>query len=59
LQWDTAGQERFKGITALYYRRVQGIIVVFDVTNRVSLVIKSVETKSIHEESLELLRFSY
>lgn len=35
LQWDTAGQERFRTITAAYYRGCDGIILVYDVTNRV------------------------
>jgi Ras-related protein Rab-1A len=34
--WDTAGQERFRTITSSYYRGAHGIIVVFDVTDRVS-----------------------
>eukprot|EP00698_Gefionella_okellyi_P009252 TRINITY_DN2339_c0_g1_i1.p1 TRINITY_DN2339_c0_g1~~TRINITY_DN2339_c0_g1_i1.p1 ORF type:complete len:359 (-),score=53.41 TRINITY_DN2339_c0_g1_i1:133-1146(-) len=34
--WDTAGQPRFRQITKSYYRTVQGIILVFDVTNRSS-----------------------
>lgn len=32
--WDTAGQERFKTITSNYYRGVQGIILVFDLTDK-------------------------
>ena len=32
--WDTAGQERFRTITASYYRGSNGIIVVYDVTDR-------------------------
>jgi GTPase SAR1 family protein len=35
LQWDTAGQERFRTITAAYYRGCDGIIMVYDVTNKV------------------------
>jgi len=31
--WDTAGQEQFRTITAAYYRKADGIITVFDVTN--------------------------
>lgn len=47
--WDTAGQERFRTITTSYYRGAQGLIVVFDVTNRssfenVSFWLKEVET---------------
>lgn len=32
--WDTAGQERFRTITSSYYRGAQGIIVVYDITNK-------------------------
>ncbi|XP_076627522.1 ras-related protein Rab-34 [Colletes latitarsis] len=35
--WDTAGQERFKSIAASYYRGSNAIIVVFDLTNLISL----------------------
>lgn len=35
-QWDTAGQERFRTITSAYYRGADGVIVVFDKTNRLS-----------------------
>lgn len=34
--WDTAGQERYQTITKQYYRRAQGIIFVYDITNRSS-----------------------
>ncbi|XP_065920405.1 ras-related protein Rab-13-like [Dysidea avara] len=34
--WDTAGQERFKALTAQYYRRAQGILLVYDITNEQS-----------------------
>nr|CAI44499.1 rab_C38 [Paramecium tetraurelia] len=34
--WDTAGQDRFRTITSSYYRGAQGIIIVFDVTDRES-----------------------
>ena len=33
-KWDTAGQERFRTITNSYYRKVQGILMVYDITNR-------------------------
>ena len=34
--WDTAGQERFKTITSSYYKGAQGIILVYDITDRQS-----------------------
>ena len=32
--WDTAGQERFRTLTTNFYRKADGIIVSFDVTDR-------------------------
>ena len=32
--WDTAGQERFRGIAKNYFRGANGIIFVFDMTNK-------------------------
>lgn len=34
--WDTAGQERFRTITVSYFRGAQGILIVYDVSNRES-----------------------
>ena len=34
--WDTAGQERFRNIQASYYKGANGILVVYDITNRES-----------------------
>jgi small GTP-binding protein len=34
--WDTAGQERFRVITENYYRKADGVAIVFDVTKRES-----------------------
>eukprot|EP01091_Cochliopodium_minus_P002118 TRINITY_DN1200_c0_g1_i1.p1 TRINITY_DN1200_c0_g1~~TRINITY_DN1200_c0_g1_i1.p1 ORF type:complete len:176 (+),score=30.31 TRINITY_DN1200_c0_g1_i1:33-560(+) len=36
--WDTAGQERFKAICSAYYRGANGVLVVFDMTNRKSFL---------------------
>lgn len=35
-KWDTAGQDRFKTIVSSYYRGAQGILIVYDVTDRAS-----------------------
>lgn len=37
-QWDTAGQERFRTITTSYYRNSQGVLLVYDITDRNSFV---------------------
>ena len=34
--WDTAGQERYKSLNKIYFQRVQGIILMYDITNRES-----------------------
>lgn len=34
--WDTAGQERFRTLTPRYYRGAQGVVFVYDVTQRKS-----------------------
>ena len=34
--WDTAGEERFKNIQASYYKGANGILVVYDITNKES-----------------------
>ena len=39
--WDTAGQERFKTLTQAFYRKADGVIISFDVTERQSF--KNVE----------------
>ncbi|GMH28750.1 hypothetical protein Nepgr_030593 [Nepenthes gracilis] len=36
--WDTAGQERFRTLTSSYYRGAQGIILVYDVTQRETFI---------------------
>ena len=32
--WDTAGQERFKVLTQSFYRKADGVVISFDVTDR-------------------------
>lgn len=32
--WDTAGQERFRSMTSAFYTRAQGVVLVFDVSQR-------------------------
>ncbi|XP_072017118.1 LOW QUALITY PROTEIN: EF-hand calcium-binding domain-containing protein 4B-like [Amphiura filiformis] len=36
--WDTAGQERFRSITRHYFRKADGVIVMYDVTSEQSFV---------------------
>lgn len=36
--WDTAGQERYRSIVPMYYRRADAVMVLFDITNRVSFL---------------------
>eukprot|EP00010_Vexillifera_abyssalis_P009014 CAMPEP_0201545884 /NCGR_PEP_ID=MMETSP0173_2-20130828/2303_1 /ASSEMBLY_ACC=CAM_ASM_000268 /TAXON_ID=218659 /ORGANISM="Vexillifera sp., Strain DIVA3 564/2" /LENGTH=215 /DNA_ID=CAMNT_0047954417 /DNA_START=9 /DNA_END=656 /DNA_ORIENTATION=+ len=39
--WDTAGQESFRSLTNSYYRGSQGVLLVYDVTNRESFTAMS------------------
>ena len=34
--WDTAGQEQFHSLTATYYRKAGGVMIVYDAQNRTS-----------------------
>ena len=34
--WDTAGQEQYKSLTRNFYRNSDGVIIVYDVTNKSS-----------------------
>ena len=56
--WDAAGQERYKAITKCFFQRAQGIIIVFDVTNKRSfddlkMWIDSIKSQSKLTEDLE------
>ena len=41
--WDTAGQERYHSLAPMYYRGAQAAIVVYDITNMVSMTEKSTQ----------------
>ena len=49
--WDTAGSEKYMSISAVYYRKADGVIFVFDMTrprsftNVVSVWMNAVETQ--------------
>jgi GTPase SAR1 family protein len=34
--WDTAGQERFFALTKAYFQRADGVLLVYDVNDRLS-----------------------
>ena len=34
--WDTAGQERYMSLNKIFFQRVQGIMLMYDITNRES-----------------------
>ena len=34
--WDTAGQERYMSVTKIFFQKVQGIVLMYDITNRQS-----------------------
>lgn len=49
--WDTAGQERFKSITENFYKGAQGILLVFDLTDKASFDNISTWIKNIYEKA--------
>ncbi|KAF8366023.1 hypothetical protein PRIPAC_83852 [Pristionchus pacificus] len=49
--WDTAGQERFHAITSSYYRKADGIALVYDITNTKSFERISLRLRDIHEKA--------
>lgn len=52
--WDTAGQERFRTITTSYVRGSEGILLVYDVTDR-----NSFESISSWMEQISQVYFSF
>lgn len=34
--WDTAGTERYRTMTPIFYRNVDGVLLIFDITDRAS-----------------------
>ena len=52
--WDTAGQERFRTITTSYVRGSEGILLVYDVTDR-----NSFESISSWMEEISQVYFSF
>ncbi|KAI9227079.1 MAG: P-loop containing nucleoside triphosphate hydrolase protein [Piptocephalis tieghemiana] len=58
--WDTAGQERFRTLTSSYYRGAQGVILVYDVTNRATfdqldVWFKELDTYATHKEVVKMV----
>ncbi len=58
--WDTAGQERYRTITNAYYKGADGIIIVFDLTNKESFLnvgswLKEVEKHSGEDVTVSVL----
>lgn len=54
--WDTAGQERFRLITSSYYRDVDGVIVVYDVTDMNSFISAKYWLQEVQENCREATR---
>jgi Ras-related protein Rab-1A len=55
--WDTAGQERFRTITQSYYRGADGIIIVFDVTDKDSFDSTSHWMHEIDKANFDCVKF--
>lgn len=51
--WDTAGQERFRSLTKNYFKNADGVIVVYDVSNRNSFNNIKTWISSINENKSE------
>ena len=57
--WDTAGQERFRTITTSYVRGSEGILLVYDVTDRNSFESISSWMEQISQVYFSFLSFLY
>ena len=53
--WDSAGQEQFKSITQNLFKRVQGIIILYDITNKETFLNVSNWIKLIQETNNSIL----
>lgn len=59
--WDTAGQEKFRTLTSSYFRNAQGIILVYDVTQRETFTnlsevwAKEIELYSTNQDCVKML----
>lgn len=57
--WDTAGTQRFRTITPIYYRNVDGVLLVFDITDSESFETISYWVSELNDKadiaSIELL----
>ncbi|KAH3723019.1 Rab18 family GTPase [Pelomyxa schiedti] len=58
--WDTAGQEKFRSLTSSYYRGTHGIILVYDVSRKVSFEhvnqwLDEVELYSTNPDAIKML----
>lgn len=51
--WDTAGQERFHSLTTSFFKRAEGFVLVYDVSNRQSFESVSTWMRDIVEVSAE------
>ena len=49
--WDTAGQERFKTITYSFYKQANGVIITFDITNKLSFTNVKTWLESIYQHA--------
>lgn len=49
--WDTAGTTRYNTITPNYYRNIDGILLVFDITNHTSFEMINFWIKEVNEKA--------